>query len=95
MYWRYSDYFEFINKKHETLTENLPIQIYPKKIKNGIVFKIKTGIKLELLTRETIKVLGSTKKDADSNKKGENVSKLESGEVLLVHRNLVKNDYQH
>ena len=37
------DYFEFIIKKHETLTENLPVQIYPNKIKNSIVFKIKPG----------------------------------------------------
>ena len=50
------DYFEFIIKKHETLTENPPIQIYPNKIKNRTVFKIKTGYKLELLTPETIKV---------------------------------------
>ena len=56
------DYFEFIIKKHETLTENPPIQIYPNKIKNRIVFKIKTGYKLELLTPETMKLLGSTKK---------------------------------
>ena len=33
------DYFEFIIKNHETLTENRPVQIYPNKIKNGIVFK--------------------------------------------------------
>ena len=38
------DYFEFIIKKHETLTENPPIQIYPNKIKNRFVFKIKSGI---------------------------------------------------
>ena len=44
------DYFEFIIKKHETLTENASIQIYPNKIKNRIVFKIKNGYKLELLT---------------------------------------------
>ena len=56
------DYFEFIIKKHETLTENTPIQIYQKKIKNRIVFKIKTGYKLELLTPETMRSLGSTKK---------------------------------
>ena len=49
------DYFEFIIKKPETLTENPPIQIYPNKIKNRIVFKIKTGYKLELLTLETMK----------------------------------------
>ena len=29
------DYFEFIIKKHKTLTENLPVQIYPNKIKNN------------------------------------------------------------
>ena len=49
-------------QKHKTLTEDLPIEIYPKKIKNRIVFKIKTGYKLELLTPETMKLLESTKK---------------------------------
>ena len=39
------DYFELIIKKHETLTENSPIEIYPNKIKNRIVFKIKAGYK--------------------------------------------------
>ena len=89
------DYFEFIIKKHETLTENLPTKIYPNKIKSIIVFKIKTGYKLELLTPETMRLLGSTKKDVDSDKNSENVPKLESVEVVLVHCNLVKNDYQH
>ena len=56
------DYFEFIIKNHETLTENLPVEIYPNKIKNRIVFKIKTGYKLELLTPETMRFSGSTKK---------------------------------
>ena len=88
------DYFEFIIKKHETLTENPPVQIYVNKIKNRIVFKIKTGYKLELLTPETMKLLGSTKKVVDKDKNGENVPKLESVEVVLVHCNLVKNDYQ-
>ena len=37
------DSFEFIIKKHKTLTENPSIQIYPNKIKNRIVFKIETG----------------------------------------------------
>ena len=65
------------------------------KIKNRIVFKIKTGCKLELLTPETMKLLGSTKKVADKDKNGENVPKLESVKVVLVHCNLLKNDYQH
>ena len=42
------DYFEFIIKKHETLTESPSVQIYPNKTKSRIVFKIKTGYKLEL-----------------------------------------------
>ena len=71
------DYFEFIIKKHETLTENPSIQIYPNKIKNRIIFKIKTGYKLELLTHETMKLLGSTKKVVDKDKNGELAPKLE------------------
>ena len=88
------DYFEFIIKKHETLTDNPHIQIYPNKIKNRIVFKMKTGYKLELLSPETMKLLGSTKKDVDKDKDGEDVPKLESVEVVLVHCNLVNNSYQ-
>ena len=88
------DHFEFIIKKNETLTENHPIQIYPNKIKNRIVFKVKTGYKLELLSPETMKLLGSTKKDVDQDKDGEDVPKLESVEVVLVHCNLVNNNYQ-
>ena len=89
------DYFEFIIKKHVTLTENPPIQIYPNKFKNRIVFKIKTDYKLELLTPETMRLLGSTKKDVGSDKNSENVPKLESVEVVFVHCNVVKNNYQH
>ena len=89
------DYFEFVVRKHETLTENPPIQIYPNKVKNRIVFKIKTGYKLELLTVETVRLLGSGKKGVDKDKDGKNMPKLESVEVVLVYCNLVKNDYQH
>ena len=68
-------YFEFIIKKRETLMEN-PVQIYPNKIKNRIVFKIKTGYKLELLTPETVKLLRRTKKDVNKDRDGEIVPKL-------------------
>ena len=37
------DYFEFIIKKNETLIGNPPVQIYPNKIKNRIVFNVKAG----------------------------------------------------
>ena len=77
------------------MTENTPIRIYPNKIKNRIVFKIKTDYKLELLTPKTMKLLGSTKKDVDADKNSENMPKLESVEVVLFHCNLVKTDYQH
>ena len=66
------EYFEFIIKKDKTLTKNLPVQIYPNIIKNRIVFKLKTGYKLELLTPETMKLLGSRKKDVDKDKDGKN-----------------------
>ena len=56
-------YFEYIIKKYETITdENSPIKIHVKKIKNRIVFKIKTGYKLELFSKETMQLLGSLKK---------------------------------
>ena len=73
-----------------------PVQVYPNKIKNRIAFKIKkTRHKSELLTLETMKLLGSTKKGVEKDKDGEIVLKLGSVEVVLVHCNLVQNDYQH
>ena len=68
--------------------------MYPNKIKNRIVFKVKTGYNLELLSPKTLKLLGRTKKDVDNDKYGENVPKLESVEVVFVHCNLVNNSYQ-
>ena len=62
-------------------------------IENRIIFKIKTGYYFELLTPETMKLLGSTKK-ITNNENGENVPHLEITEVALVHCNIVNNDYQ-
>ena len=87
-------YNEYIIKKHETIGENAPILIYANKISNRIVFKIKTGSKLELLSKETTKLLGSTKDTIDADKNSENVPRLENAEVVLVHCNLVSNSYQ-
>ena len=88
------DYIEYIIKKHETIGENVPILIYTNKISNRIVFKIKTGYKLELLSTKTMKLLGSTKDTIDADKNSENVPRLENVEVVLVQRNLVNNSYQ-
>ena len=86
------DYIEYIIKKHETIGENAPILIYANNINNRIIFKIKTGYKLELLSKETMKLLGSTKDTIDADKNSENVPRLV--EVVLVHCNLVNNAYQ-
>ena len=88
------NYIEYIIKKHETITNTAPILIYANKINNRIVFKIKTGYKLELLSKETMKLLGSTSDTVDSDKDSENVPRLENVEVVLVHCNLVNNSYQ-
>ena len=58
-------YFEYIIKKHETIANNPPVQIYVNKLKNRIIFKIKTGYKIELLSKKTTQLLGSSKKDID------------------------------
>ena len=50
------DYFEFNITKQEILTENPPVQIYVNRIKNRIVFKIKMGYKVELLTSEKMRL---------------------------------------
>ena len=88
------NYFEYIIKKHETIAETAPILIYANNISNRIVFKIKTGYKLELLSKETMKLLGSTSNIINADKNSENVLRLENVEVVLVHCNLVNNSYQ-
>ena len=88
------DYIEYIIKKHETIAETASILIYANTINNRIVFKIKSGYKLELLSKETMKLLGSTKDIIDSDKNSENVPRLKNVEVVLVHCNLVNNSYQ-
>ena len=83
------DYFEYILKKHAENTDKLSVQIYGNKIENRVKFKIKDGYSLELLTPETMKLLGSTKNKITKDKNGENVPHLEITEVVLVHCNIV------
>lgn len=64
-------------------------------MKNKNKFKIKTGYYLLLLTLETIKLLESTERKITKDKSGENVSQLEINEVVLIHRNIVNNQYQY
>ena len=89
------DYFEYILKKHSESVDNPSIRMYINRIENRITFKIKSGYYLELLTLETMKLLGSTESKITKDKNGENVPHLEIVELVLVHCNLVNNDYQH
>ena len=88
------DYFEYILKKHSESVDNPPIRIYVNRIENRTTFKIKSRYYLELLTPETMKLLGSTESKMIKNKNGENVPHLVVVELVLVHCNLVNNDYQ-
>ena len=55
------DYIEYILKKHSESVDNPSIRMYINRIENRITFKIKTGYYLELLTPETMKLLGTLK----------------------------------
>ena len=88
------DYFEYVLKKHRENTDKPSIQIYINKTENRITFKIKKGYNLEILTKETMKLLGSTKNKIAKDENGENVPHLEITEVVLVHCNMVNDDYQ-
>ena len=83
-----------IFKENNEKIDNPLIRIYINKIENRITIKIKTGDYLELLTPGTMKLLGSTENEITKDKNGENVQHLEITEVVLVHCNIVTNDYQ-
>ena len=88
------DYFEYILKKHSESVDDPPVEIFVSKIENRITFKIKDGYYLELLTPETMKLLGSTESKIPGEKNGENVPHLEIVELVLIHCNIVYNSYQ-
>ena len=89
-----SDYFKYILKKHSENVDNSLIRIYVNNIENTVTFKIKRGYYPELLTPETMKLLGSTESKITKDKNGENVPYLEIAELVLTHCNIVNNDYQ-
>ena len=88
------DYFEYILKKHGENIDNPSVKIYLNKVENRITFRIRNWYSLEVLTPETMKLLGSTENKITKDKNGENVPYLEIKEVVLVHFNIVNNDYQ-
>ena len=88
------DYFEDIFKKHGENIDKPSVQIYVNKTENRVTFKTKDEYSLELSTLETMKLLGSNENKINKDKNGENVLHLEITEVVLVHRNIVNNNYQ-
>ena len=89
------NFFEYITKKHETLTDNPPIRIYVNKVENIITFKIKKGtISIFLLLKRWNNL---TENKITKNEKGNNLSYLEitEEEVLDHFYQVVNNDYQH
>ena len=88
------DYFEFIIKKHESLPDNLPIKISPNRLINRIVFKIKSGYKLEALSENNKKLLGLASNIVDTDKNSESACNLQTVQTVSVHCNLVENQYQ-
>ena len=79
-----------MKKRHEV---NHSVTICTSKMENRITFKIKTGYYLELLSPETVKLLGTTKSKIGKDKNGENVPYLEINKVVLIPCNAVNNSY--
>ena len=88
------NYFKYIIKKHETIADVSPVLIYVNEINNRIVFKVKSGHKLELLSKETMRLLGSMTNSINKDKNSKLVPQLESVDLLLVQCNFVNNSYQ-
>ena len=70
------------------------MEICVNKMENRITFRIKKVYSLERLLSETMKLLGSTENKITKEKNGENVPHIEITEAVLVHCNIVNNDYQ-
>ena len=92
--YQIQNYFldEVIKKRESSVKSNeqSPILIFANRILNRVVLRIKAGYKLELLTNETMRLLGDGP-IIDTTKNGENVPKLEIVRSVLVFCNLVQN----
>ena len=60
-------------------------------MKTGLHLKLKMDI---ILNNEKMKLLGSTESKITGEKNGENVPRLEVVELVLIHCNIVDNNYQ-
>ena len=85
------DYFEYILKKYSEIVDNPLIKMYVNEIENRVTFKNRN---LDLLTPETMILLGSTESKIAKDKNGENVPHLETVELVLIHFNFGNNNYK-
>ena len=90
---RYSRLFWIYLKKHGTVTI-IFWNFICEKTENRITFNVKKGCYLELLMPETMTLLWSTKSKITKIENGENVPHVKINEVILLHCNIVNNDYQ-
>ena len=84
----------YILKKNNENVDNPSVEIFVNKIENRVTLRIKKGYYLQLLTPETMKLLGRTKSKITKDKNGENNPHLEIVELALINCNLVNNNYQ-
>ena len=91
--WDIQNYFEYILKTHGQNTDQPAGLVYVNKIENMVTFKIKNGYSLELLTLETMKLLGSSENKIKGDKNGKNKPHLEITELVLLYRAIVNHDY--
>ena len=73
------NYLEYVLKKHGENIDNPSVQIYVNKIENRVTFKVKNACTLQLLTPETMKLLGSNENKITKDKYGKTyrISKLQ------------------
>ena len=87
-------FWAYLKRKHVEDIDKPSVQIYVNRSVQIYINKITNGYSLELLTPETMKLLGNTKNKITKDKNDENVTHLEITEVVFVHFNIVNNDYQ-
>ena len=87
------DYFKYIIKKHDTVTDYSSIMIYVNKKENRMTFKTKTGYYFELSMPVKMKLLGNTNSKLTKDENSENVPHLEITEVVLIQCKFVNSDY--
>ena len=83
-----------ISYKIKFIDSSIFMATYIYKIEIRIRFKIKAGSYLELLTSETMKLLGSIKSKITKNGNNENRSNLEITELAVAYGSVVNNNYQ-